>query len=720
MRSARAGVLSFACFVVIASAFWWIHFYAGEAPVRKFESRDMELLYFPMASYLSDELDEGRLPLWNPYQFAGGPYLAQHQPAVLYPLNLISLWLQSPARALKTQAILHLAIVGCFTWLFLGQLGLAAPARLAGALVYMFSDDLVRSLYLSNVMATSVWLPAMLWATHGLVTRPRLFWCLALALTTSAAFLGGYAQGFVYALQFTAVYGAFGLICQASGHRLRSLTLAGLAGVLVLGLCAAQLLPAIELVRHGEGRVSLSVDEATRDYALGGGSMLEGLLGGGSLGSVDRSVGLDARPMLPLLTLPLALLGLRDRQRRYVWLFFAATAVLSAAFMLGHQTPVFRLYFGLPGGDLFRIPQRMVLVYAFALAVLLAMGVSSLGGWLSAGARTRRFAGVVVWGVALGVGVDAWAKVPGPLHHPGVAENAFTWTPTFVGPLREHAGLDRVFIEPGHMRQSVVEKIGSTQRLYTAADYAGFVPSAYRAWFERVPTWHGRLSNGFRIDLGLRRLVPLLDRMSVRYYVLGKGVPPQVRRELERHLGSSEVPFEGVSLIERRQAMPRAYAAFTTQRVTDQAMGPAVRALSIVDPSRLTLVGAEGPVLQTPLSAQIAEVEVVAYEPEAVSIDAECAARCLIVLTDLDFPGWEARVDGESVPIFRTDFLFRGVLIESGRHRIEYTYAPRSVALGAALSTATLILMIAVGGGGAWRRAYAKSGDRSSVNEASA
>ena len=98
-------------------------------------------------------------------------------------------------------------------------------------------------------------------------------------------------------------------------------------------------------------------------------------------------------------------------------------------------------------------------------------------------------------------------------------------------------------------------------------------------------------------------------------------------------------------------------------------------------------------------------MEIVGYAPEAVSIDAECAARCLVVLTDLDYPGWQVRVDGEPAPIHRTDFLFRGVVVEAGRHRIEYVYAPSSVALGAGVSAATLAAVVLGGLGWTLRRA---------------
>src|SRR5262245_53706875 len=78
--------------------------------------------YYPTAVYLHRELRAGRIPLWNPYQLAGQPYLALHVPAVLYPPNLLLLAILPPLAALAAQAVLHLFVAGLFTWLFAGRL----------------------------------------------------------------------------------------------------------------------------------------------------------------------------------------------------------------------------------------------------------------------------------------------------------------------------------------------------------------------------------------------------------------------------------------------------------------------------------------------------------------------------------------------------------------------------------------------------------------------
>ena len=90
------------------------------------------------------------------------------------------------------------------------------------------------------------------------------------------------------------------------------------------------------------------------------------------------------------------------------------------------------------------------------------------------------------------------------------------------------------------------------------------------------------------------------------------------------------------------------------------------------------------------------------YEPERVVVRASSDERGLLVLGDNDFPGWKAKVDGREVPIERVNYLFRGVEIGAGSHRVEFSYEPLSWRIGwitsllslAALATAVLLAVM--------------------------
>ena len=87
--------------------------------------------------------------------------------------------------------------------------------------------------------------------------------------------------------------------------------------------------------------------------------------------------------------------------------------------------------------------------------------------------------------------------------------------------------------------------------------------------------------------------------------------------------------------------------------------------------------------------------EVVSLDDQRVEIRAVLKSNGMVVLSDVIYPGWELTIDGEPATIYRTNRLMRGAAVEAGEHTLVYQYRPKSVALGAAISIAGLIGMMA-------------------------
>ncbi|MCI0658049.1 MAG: YfhO family protein, partial [Acidobacteria bacterium] len=85
-------------------------------------------------------------------------------------------------------------------------------------------------------------------------------------------------------------------------------------------------------------------------------------------------------------------------------------------------------------------------------------------------------------------------------------------------------------------------------------------------------------------------------------------------------------------------------------------------------------------------------VEWVEQKPERLELRSETTGTGWVVVTDNDYPGWSAEVDGHRVAIQRANYLFRAVQVPAGDHRIVFHYAPRSWLIGGAGSCLTLVL----------------------------
>lgn len=90
--------------------------------------------------------------------------------------------------------------------------------------------------------------------------------------------------------------------------------------------------------------------------------------------------------------------------------------------------------------------------------------------------------------------------------------------------------------------------------------------------------------------------------------------------------------------------------------------------------------------------------KVTAFESPANSVacSVETGESGILVLADLDYPGWSVTIDDRPAESIRVDGQFRGVRLDPGSHRVVWSYRPRSVLWGAAISLGTLLFLATV------------------------
>ncbi|MCH8829923.1 MAG: YfhO family protein [Planctomycetes bacterium] len=107
------------------------------------------------------------------------------------------------------------------------------------------------------------------------------------------------------------------------------------------------------------------------------------------------------------------------------------------------------------------------------------------------------------------------------------------------------------------------------------------------------------------------------------------------------------------------------------------------------DPTRRGRTAWEG-------DGQTGTAKVTDYAANHVQIQTVSQRAGTLVLTDLLDPDWSVSVDGEPATPLRIDGMFRGVKVPSGEHTVIWSYQPKSVYRGAALSIFTVILLAAI------------------------
>lgn len=83
------------------------------------------------------------------------------------------------------------------------------------------------------------------------------------------------------------------------------------------------------------------------------------------------------------------------------------------------------------------------------------------------------------------------------------------------------------------------------------------------------------------------------------------------------------------------------------------------------------------------------------YSSEEVEIEVDSPGG-LLLLNDTMYVGWKAYIDGKEAPIHYANYLFRGVLVPSGKHSVVFKYVPMSFLIGIALFVVSAILCCAM------------------------
>jgi hypothetical protein len=727
---------------------------------------DLDVYFYPIYEATYGRLAAGVLPLWNPYQLCGIPWLATLQGGFFFPLHVLHLLLPLNV-ALVVSHLVILVFVTLSIVAFARRAGLSRAAAMLAAMLVGLRGMLVLSLASPNYPEAAAWFPLGALAVLTLAYECAPGAVALLATVTALSFLAGYPQPTVYLLY---TWGSL-LIALLLGARATLARWAGalgaFAGGVALGVLAAgvQLVPALELVRNG-----VHVDLSPEAMAL-----VTPALG------VLRSAVADGPFAWGVTALALgALAGLSRRHRTLGWWALAMTAI-TVVFALGRLTPFFELYRRLPLLGLFRLPDRALGITDFTFAIAAAVGLDAIIDQWRSEPRRRRWSAVVLLLAIVGVLLaarhgfappDTWNRVvvvaaamaalllAGLAWHrgpPAWVRGGFvvlvgielalaSWrhmlTYAEVVPryerhgaayraVAERAGHDRVWFygELAGLLPEMAQKLATRYRVRSLDDYEPLAPrrqAEYLTFFtegtsdyRRAPWLFAGSAGNLSPPAGVappsarRRL---LDLAAVRYMVLPANLTA-IRPDLNAlvtQAGFVPRPFvDGeLELLENPRVLPRAFVVYRTRpappvdtllaAISADAFDPLVESYVEGDPGFAASSDA-------PTRGDVARI--VLDDEGTVEVEAVLAQQGLVVLADAIYPGWIARVDGRPAPVVATNHLFRGVPAPAGTHRIRFEYRPASVTIGAVASGLGWIAIAIVATTARRRRRLAEAGE---------
>jgi hypothetical protein len=705
--------------ILVILGFFWRPLFSG----LQFYHSDTHALTYPVKELMTRELLQGKLPLWDPFSLCGYPIIGSYNFGAFLPQNVLYLLLPFPL-AFKLFILLKHLLAGCFQFLLLRRLGLSTIAGVAGGIVFALSGPL---LSISDFQAFSFeCLPLMLWLWWRVVERegnpssePWKAWWLAV-FGFAFAFLHGDLQT-VYTGYLLALLLPFAFY-PLNARRIwkSSLKLAG-AGLVMAALTAIQLFPSMATLAESD-RFQMGTEERFTDSLAP--SQLADLVNPLGQGMAAFSEDFIASKYLGLLTFALAISGIigcfrQGNRLRRLTLFFGVTTLTAFLLALGGHFPLLELLtYVLPGLEIFRFPQKWLGLFACGVSILAACGLSSL----------RLGHRIWVAGLATVMVIELMLAMSPFLANRLVEDQAYH-TETALNPTVHVDGFtpqDRVLRLPtdglmgglntdpveGDFEQRENQEIRT--RLIAWNLYTMLGNAASRAELRRVSgitTFrYSRVERLWKMAIERGQVARAVDLFAAGWIATSGSQLALARRRQDIPGVIPELPasrweteYAQMAFLQRPTALPRALVVQSVLGVMDQETTLEKLFAPNFDPHHQGLVHDAGDLEPLGLLMQRSrDPEPGGGEPAVVRFVQDDTTRVvlqveqlsspggLLILNDTYDSGWQAWVNGEKAPIFRTNLYARGVQVPAGNSEVRFLYQPPTLWWGFLCSLLTL------------------------------
>jgi hypothetical protein len=711
---------------------------------------DTALFSYPVALHYRECFWRGEIPLWNPLNSCGIPFLAEWNTLTLYPPSLFYLLFPMPW-SFGVFCLGHIFFAGLGMY-FLARdwTGSGLAAAVAGT-AFAFNGLIWQGLMWPHLLAALAWMPWLVLAMEKAWRDGGRF----VVLTTLIGAMQMLSGGVEVIVLTWVVLGVLWLWQLIRGDLSRTKLVLRFACIVVwvAGLSAIQIFPFLDLLRHSQ---------RTGNYGSGGMAGIEAMpLSGvanflvplfhcvrnpqGVFTQIDQ--GWVASYFIGVGIVAFALFAAWRVRNQRVWIL-AGLTVFSLFMALGERGFVYDIAKRLvPIFGFIRFPVKFVALAAFTFPLLAAFGVNRLNtASAESWPREWRFAKRLALGIIVSITVILWFAWKYPVageEFVAISRNAAVRLLILalifgcVAWLRWNAETKiQVLGQSAIIVLLWADVFTHTPNLSPSAPGAVLKAGAIREFFG----WKNEL------NAGSSRAIQSKDSLW-KTVSSGSSDPAQdvtMRRvSLSMNLNLlDDVPkfdgFYSVDIKEHLDIFKRVF--FTTNDAPKLLDFLAVSHISdptnvfgwikrdsfmpLVTAGQVPAFGSDADVLDTLFSDQFepsrtvylpleaegkihvakdtnARIVSTHFSSQHIEIEAEADKPAMVVVAQTFYHPWHAYVDGVRTELWRANHAFQALEIPAGRHQVKLVYEDIAFRLGVAVSLVSLLACIA---GWLWQR----------------
>ena len=708
----------------------------------------------PMIEFYHKMLHEGISPLWTDLVYGGHPYFAESQGGLLNPLNLAVALFFNPVTGQNIYHWLSIIVGTLGMFLLCRHFKCSRDASTFGTLAVVFSVYWLHSHQNITVSGALCWIPWAFLYLERWIENPTGRSALYLALAVSLLIFSGYPQAFHGAIIYMTISLMptmfSGYIGSRTQNSLKQYLVTGIAAITVCaGLTAVQWIPLLELSTwsHRSGGVDLIFQVPIYMYVSGFLFTFFGtntnVFSFGSIGSVlvcyFASLSLILKP-----------------NHRMIGHIIASIFLIILG--LGYATPLFGYlikYQLVPGLHFFRGVHLYLGISIIGLGLLGCFAIDQIQRQASFPERFMKdkvifytigsvlffvWVGLVLWLRSDQVVIMTYVSLIASyiLIMVFIVVNKSKWF--------GHAVLILIVVEIVVLRMSpfpffdiqliakplIVRHIqgdvlNEDHKLMDVSAKGSVVfihpwapelktlinnalmracPSTNVLW--NIPSFDANLA----LPLARRTLI----RPKMEDEISGKDATPPGNRLIDylgiRYINADIMPptsgieplfIDGITFLENKYALPRVqvFTRYEMANSADDALNrlkQSKKPTLILEPPFNKKESIKGLPASTAINiSDVLEISSSKITNVEYKFDVHARQPVWLFIADANYPGWQAKIDGKSTPVYSAQVLGKAVFVPSGIHKITVEFKPRSFMVGLFLMFFTLLVLLIVG-----------------------
>lgn len=691
-------------FNLLFLSFLFIFFWSGVIiGGRYYGYRDIFTYNFPLQLFGRETLINGELPFWNPYFYAGIPFLADITSVLFYPLSVF-LHIFSYPEGIRTYILLHhLSIIFIF-YVLCKSLYLKSFSSLIGAIIIGFTGVMISLVSVFTFLAGIFWLLVGVLLVKGIYRRKRfnLDWAILVGFCITFIFLSAAPEVLIFFILFSFI---FIYSIKIKEEKIRLFVFLGVAFILMGLFSAFQVFPFFEFVSLSTRGKFLTYSNATiwsfelkeifrffisnsmkqmkfysnlvgqvyiRNLYMG---ILPILIGGGYFFLKGESVWkrliflcfiLSPGKNFPLYYIWYKYLPIFNKIRypvKFLVLFLIGFTLLACKFLEKNVCLQFKKK-SQENSKKSPFLTKHILLPIIIIIIFFDLFLSNKNYDPLLKDKKLFFEESRILSY-LKKDKNFWRVLVGP--------QAYSWLSSISFPSLSYADTLKF------LKDYFITNLSMVERVYNA-----------EGWMSLQVKEHRKFMSAMENQPSPSVSKSLIDFLSIKY-ILSKNYLNEKGFSLKK-----EEKF--IKIYENNNSLPHAFIVHNVKflskdKILNYMLGEEF------NPRREVVIEQPIPNTQYPIpdagcGIQNAKCKIVEYEPNRVKIKCYLKKPGWLVLSDTFYPGWKVYVNGIKDKIYKANYCFRAVYLDKGDNFVIFNYIPMLFCIGLWISLVGLFFII--------------------------